>query len=93
MNGGSGAVAATAVMALISLAFGRAGGIVHSRVRSAEASLSMMFGRPKQLEQRSPAARSCLLNCGVRRGLAPRCTVSSGSRRQTRQTGRLPSRQ
>ena len=65
MNGGSGTLTATVVMASSSVAFGRAGGIGRGRVRSAEASLSMMFGRPKQLEQRSPAARSCLLNCGV----------------------------
>jgi hypothetical protein len=63
MGSGSGTPAATAVVAAGGLDFGFGGGIVFSCNRSVEAYLSMVCGRPnKELGQRSPAARSCLLN-------------------------------
>jgi hypothetical protein len=48
MDSGSGTLAATAVMSAGRLAFQRVGGIVRSRVRSAEPSLSLVFGKPNQ---------------------------------------------
>ena len=48
MYSGSGTLAATTVVSAGGLAFQRVGGIVRSRVRSAEPSPSMIFGKPKQ---------------------------------------------
>jgi hypothetical protein len=68
MGSGSGVLAAKIVVPAGSLAFEGIGTIVRSGLRTVVPSLSMDVGKSnKQLEQRSPAARSCLLNCGVRR--------------------------
>jgi hypothetical protein len=66
MRNGSGIRALSIVAPAGDLVFGRVGGIVRNRLRSAVPSLSLVFEKSnKQLEQSSPAARSCLLNCGV----------------------------
>jgi hypothetical protein len=66
MRNGSGTRALGIVAPAGDLVIRRVGGIVRNRVRSAVPSLSLVFEKSnQQLEQRSPAARSCLLNCGV----------------------------
>jgi hypothetical protein len=56
MDSGSGTLAATAVMAASSLACEFGGGIVGSRIRPAEPSLSVVFGKPNKAMQQTIGA-------------------------------------
>ena len=77
MGRGSGALAATIVVSASSLAFGRVGGIVRHRVRSAGASPSVVFGKSNQrLEQAASASLRRLL----RRSVLPRTEDRSRGR-------------